>query len=87
MIVKHTVDGNGNRFCQLVAILADERWDFAEMVDAQVVIRNTLAWIGFHNLKVHVIGLSYCANGSGTRVALRAVSAKANWNEPLLLTS
>lgn len=78
MIGKHTVDGNGNRFCQLVAILPDERRDFAEMIDAQIVVRDTLAWIGFYNLKVDIVDLSYCTDGSGTGVALRAMSAKAN---------
>ena len=78
MVGKHTVDGNGNGFCQLVAILTDERWDFAEMIDAQVVIRDTLAWIGFYNLKVHTVGFGDYTNGSRTRVSLRVMLAKAS---------
>ena len=78
MVGKHTVDGNSNGFCQFVAILADEGRNFAEMIDAQVVIRDTLAWIGFYNLKVHIVGFGDYTNGSRTRVSLRAISAKVS---------
>lgn len=70
----HTVDGNGNAFMESVAISTDEGGNLSELVDLEVVGRNTLCRLSLDNLEVNVVGLRDCANGSGAGVALKITS-------------
>ena len=42
-------------------------------MNLEVVIGNALCWLSVYDLEVKVICLGYCANGSGTNIALGEV--------------
>ena len=74
---KRTVDGNGHALGQNVAISALECGNLAELVELQVVRRDTLGWLGVDILEVKLVGLCDSENGGGAWVALFQVSVTA----------
>ena len=73
---RHTVNGNGNAFCQLVSILANKRRDSPEGIDALVIFRKTFGWLSRYDFKLDVVCFGYCANGSRPCIALYTVSVR-----------
>lgn len=61
---KRTVDGDGNSLVEGETISTDKGWDFAELVDLEVLSRDTLGWLGLDDIELDVIGLCNCTNGS-----------------------
>lgn len=66
-----TVDGNGNALVENIAVSADEGWDLAELVQLQVLRRDTFSWLGLNNIEFDVIGLCNSTNGGGAGVTLK----------------
>lgn len=62
--VIRTVNGNSDALSENVAILTDEGRDLAELVDLEILSRNTFSWLSLDDLEVDVVGLGNCANGS-----------------------
>lgn len=65
-----TVDGDGNALVKSIAVSANECWDFAKLVDLQVLIGDTLRCVGLDDLELDVVGLGHSANSGGAGVAL-----------------
>lgn len=70
MMGSHTVNGNGDRLSQLVAIGANEGGNFAKRVDLQIVLGKFTWWFRVDYVKIKLVGLSYHSNGSGTWISL-----------------
>ena len=77
-VVRRTVNGNSDALRQLIAILTDKGWNLPEMIDAQIIVRETLGWLSLHNLKLDFVLFGYCTNGNGARVALHHLSVKVS---------
>jgi len=69
-----TVYGDSNALCQFVSILPDKRRDSPKVVDLQVVVGDTFAWLGGHDLQVDMVLLGYCPNCDRACVALQEIS-------------
>lgn len=65
-----TVDGNGHALGEDVTIGALKSGNLSKLVELEVLGRDTLGRLGVDNLKVEVVGLSDCANGSAAGVTL-----------------
>lgn len=68
--VRRTVDGNGHGLGEDVAIGTLKGRDLSELVELEVLGRDTLGRLSVNNLKVKVVGLSNCADGSAAGVTL-----------------
>lgn len=68
--VELTVDGNGHALGEDVAISALEGGNLAELVELEVLGRDTLGRLGVDNLELEVVGLSDCKDSSAAGVAL-----------------
>lgn len=55
-----------------VAISTNESWDLAELVDLEILRRDTLGRVGVDELQVDVVRLGHSSDGNGARVFLRA---------------
>lgn len=53
-----------------VAISTNESWDLAELVDLEVLRRDTLGRVGVDELQVDVVRLGHSSDGNGARVFL-----------------
>ena len=71
-----TVNGDGDRLCQLIAISAYKGWNSPELVELQIFgAERSLGNICVDNLKVKLVGLGYGSYGCGAWVKLpKAVS-------------
>jgi hypothetical protein len=47
-----------------IAISTDESWNFSETVELQVLVWNTLGWLGLDNLKVDIVRFRNSLDGS-----------------------
>lgn len=65
-----TVDGNGNGFGQLVTICTNERGDFAQRINLEIVLGKFTWWLCVNNFEIKPVSFGYHSNGSGTRIAL-----------------
>jgi hypothetical protein len=65
-----TVHGDGDALGQDEAVLALEGGDLSELVELQVVGRDTLSRLGLDELNLEAILLCDCEERSGARVAL-----------------
>lgn len=54
-----------------VTVSTDEGWDLAKRVDLEVLLRDTVGWVGLNNLELNVVGLGHSQNGSGAWVTLK----------------
>lgn len=66
----HTVDGNGNGFGQLVTICTNERGDFAQRINLEIVLRKFTWWFCVNDFEIKPVSFSYHSNACGTRIAL-----------------
>lgn len=69
-VLVRTVDSNGNALVESVTIGTDEGWDLAELVDLEVLGRDTLCRLSLNDLDLDVVGLGHSANGGGAGVTL-----------------
>lgn len=60
----HTIDSDGNGLVEGEAVSTNESWDFAELVDLEVILRDSLSWLGLDDVELDVVGLCNCTNGS-----------------------
>ena len=60
---ERTVNGNGHAFGQGIAIASDKGGDFAKMIDLEVVLRDTVRWVGLDNVQIKLVGIRYRSNG------------------------
>jgi hypothetical protein len=70
-IFEHTVDGDSNALVENVAISSNKGWDLSELVDLEVVGRDTLRRLSLNDLEVNIVCLRNSADGSGAGVTLR----------------
>lgn len=61
---RRTVDCDGNGLVEGVAISTYEGRDLAELVDIEVLGIDALNRVGVNDLKVDVVGLGNCFDGS-----------------------
>lgn len=69
--MRRTVNGNGHALAQDVAISSLEGGNLAELVDLEVIGRNTLGWLSVDNLEVELIRLCDGQKGRTAWVALK----------------
>lgn len=69
-LIGRTVDGNGNALGENVAVGALESRDLSELVQLEVLSRDTLGRLSVDNLKIELVGLCDSAQGGGAGVAL-----------------
>jgi len=62
VVLLRTVNCNGNALVESVAISADESWNLSELVDLEIVGRNSLCRLSLNDLEVDIVGLGNCAN-------------------------
>lgn len=68
-IERHTIDGDCNRFGELIAVGPDERGNFAERIELEVIWR-VVWWFGLHYFEIKTVGFGDGENGSGTNISL-----------------
>lgn len=77
-IVKHTIDGDGNRLGESVAIGADESGDLANGVDLAVLnagVESSSSFsLSLDQLQVQVVVLGSNQDGDGATVVLKGVN-------------
>jgi len=62
-VLKRTVNSDGDALVESVTISTDECWDLSELVELQVLGRDTLCRLGLNNLELETIGLCDSKNG------------------------
>jgi hypothetical protein len=67
-----TVDCDGNALGEDEAVLALEGWDLSELVELQVLGRDTLSRLSGNELDIETVLLCDSEEGGGTRVTLTA---------------
>ena len=67
---RHTVNHNGNTFCEFIAVGANKGRDSAKRIDLQVVLREVVVRIRLNDLEFQIVGLGDSENGSSACITL-----------------
>lgn len=70
-LLPHTVYSDGNSLVEGVTISADECWDLSELVELQVLCRESLDWLRLDNLEFDIVRLGHCKDSRRAGVALK----------------
>jgi hypothetical protein len=71
-----TVNSDSNTLVESVSISTNKCRDLSKFVYLKVFCRDTFGRLSLDNLKLNVVGLRNCTNGSGAGITLREIVSR-----------